>query len=63
MRVLWVTNFIPPMIAEKLGLPSIQKEGWVSGMLTKIVEDEENGIKLAIASPVPTDLSEGLLID
>ena len=63
MRVLWVTNFIPPMIAEKLGLPSIQKEGWVSGMLTKMLEDEENGIKLAIASPVPTDLSEGLLID
>ena len=63
MRVIWVTNFIPTMIAAKLGSHDNCKEGWVSGMLSKIVRDEENSVTLAIASPVSTDIEEGLIAE
>ena len=62
MRVLWVTNFIPSVFSEKLGLSDNRKEGWVSGMLDALcgIKDRE-GITLAIASPVPQQYPEGII--
>lgn len=61
MKVLWITNFIPTMIAKKLGSYDNCKEGWVSGMISKIVGDKETAITLAIASPVGNNVPEGLV--
>ena len=63
MRVLWVTNFIPTMIAKTLGSYDNCKEGWISGMLSKIVGDKENAPTLAIASPVEANVQEGLITE
>ncbi|MCR4650429.1 MAG: glycosyltransferase family 4 protein [Lachnospiraceae bacterium] len=59
MRVLWLCNLVPPMIAEKLNLPVSVKEGWITGTLQKIVEDyEEDGgleLEIGICFPVPSE--------
>lgn len=60
MRVLWITNFIPPLIADKLGLFGNNKEGWVAGLMNAILErQEETNIELSVASSVPANLIEG----
>ena len=60
MKVLWLTNFILPSIAEKLELPASVKEGWVVGMSEALkARKSENDIELAIASPVPANIEEG----
>ncbi len=62
MRVLWVTNLIPSVFSEKLGLIDNQKEGWVSGMLDALRGiKEREGITLAIASPVSKLYPEGII--
>lgn len=37
MRVLWVCNIILPVIAEELGMPVSNKEGWLSGLSSRIL--------------------------
>ena len=60
MRVLWLTNFILPYMAESLGLKASVKEGWVVGMSEAIKKRRsENDIELAVASPVPASFEEG----
>lgn len=61
MRVLWLCNMVPSMIAEKMNKEATVKEGWVTGTLQSILRDNhearKNGencpIELAIAYPVP----------
>ena len=53
MRVLWLCNFMLPVVAEHLGLEATNKEGWLSGLLSAIVNrTETNDITLAVAFPV-----------
>lgn len=53
MKVLWLCNIIPPIIAKKLNLPVSNKEGWISGLCDTVLKNsDENGISLFIASPV-----------
>ncbi|MCQ2519444.1 MAG: glycosyltransferase family 4 protein [Lachnospiraceae bacterium] len=61
MRVLWITNFIPPVIASKLGFAGNNKEGWVAGLMNSLTNRHETGteIELSVAAPVPEDLIEG----
>lgn len=57
MRVLWLCNFMLPMIAEKFHLGYTNKEGWVSGLASMVLERrEESGIELGIAFPAPEEL-------
>ncbi len=58
MRVLWICNIMLPMIAEQLhGEPS-NKEGWLSGLASVVLDRKrENGIELAAAFPMPEDLT------
>lgn len=52
MRVLWLCNIMLPMIAEKLHMESTVKEGWLTGTLTRLIEEGRDGdVTLAIAFP------------
>lgn len=53
MKVLWVCNIMPPAIAKRLNLPCSNREGWLSGLLDRVVmEQERSRIELGIAFPV-----------
>lgn len=52
MRVLWVCNIMLPIIAEYLGQEASNKEGWLSGLASVMLErGRENGIRLGVAFP------------
>ncbi|MCM1091192.1 MAG: glycosyltransferase family 4 protein [Butyrivibrio sp.] len=54
MRVLWLCNIMLPMIADKLHIEASNKEGWLSGLASVVLERQgENGIELAVAFPAP----------
>ncbi|MCQ2521876.1 MAG: glycosyltransferase family 4 protein [Lachnospiraceae bacterium] len=50
MRVLWVCNFIPPILAQSLSLKAGNKEGWVTGMMSTLLREEE--VTLGVTFPV-----------
>lgn len=53
MKVLWLSNFILPIIAEDMGEPCGNKEGWLVGLSQTILEKGcENGIELGICFPL-----------
>ena len=57
MRILWLCNFMLPMVAEYLGLEATNKEGWISGLAGEVLgRQHENEITLAVASPIPESL-------
>lgn len=57
MKVLWLCNIMLPLIAKSLGQRIVVKEGWLSGLSSKLIQDKENNnITLAICFPA----SEGL---
>ena len=33
MRILWICNQMPPVVAESLQLQPTNKEGWIAGIL------------------------------
>lgn len=52
MRILWVCNIMPPIIAKKLHMESSIKEGWISGLLAQMLDEaKEKNLHLAIAFP------------
>ncbi len=51
MRVLWVCNIMPPLVGEHLEKECSVKEGWISGILTRLAK-EKSEIELAICYPV-----------
>lgn len=62
MKILWLTNFILPDMAEALGLPGTNKEGWVVGMSRALkAHSKENGIELAIVAPVSSKFEQGAI--
>lgn len=53
MNILWVCNIMLPEIARKLELPYSNREGWLSAMLDKFLQEQHrNKITLGIAFPV-----------
>lgn len=53
MRILWLCNIIPPMIAEALKLPASNKEGWISGLLEEWRQHSADGdMELGICFPL-----------
>ena len=53
MRVLWLCNIMLPVVAEHLGMEATNKEGWLSGLSSVILERKSNNeIELAVAFPV-----------
>ena len=58
MRVLWVCNIMLPMVAEKLHMESNVKEGWITGILTRLIKEGKNsGITLGIAFPANENMA------
>lgn len=51
MRLLWVCNVLPQMVADQLNMPGSNKEGWITGALERLMVSPE-GMELAIAFPV-----------
>ena len=52
MKVLWLCNIMLPFIAKSLGYKAVVKEGWLSGLADKLIENQEqNNITLAICFP------------
>lgn len=57
MKILWLCNIIIPAIADKLGIESTNKEGWISGLFDRVLREQgENGIALSVAFPAPMDM-------
>ncbi len=59
MKILWICNTMLPIIAHKLGLGAGNKEGWLTGLCSTILENHtKNNIELHIA--FPTDNASGI---
>ncbi len=57
MKVLWVCNIMLPAIARQLGVSYSNREGWLSGLLDRVVQEQgHNRIELGIAFPTDEDL-------
>lgn len=55
MRVLWLCNIMLPAIAETLGMPYSNREGWLTGIYEKICREqtaESAAVELGICFPV-----------
>lgn len=58
MRVLWLCNIMLPMVAEKLHMESNVKEGWITGILSRLIKEGKNSnITLGIAFPTNENLA------
>ena len=56
MKVLWLCNIMLPVIAEYLNKECSNKEGWLTGLSTQILErQEENKIELGVCFPIAKD--------
>lgn len=51
MRILWVCNIVPPMIAKQLNIETTVKEGWIDASLRKLIEDSQRDIDMGICMP------------
>ena len=40
MKVLWLCNVMLPVIAQEYGLEASNKEGWLSGLLDVMMENQ-----------------------
>lgn len=57
MKVLWVCNIMLPTIARQLGVSYSSREGWLSGLLERVVQEQGwNRIELGIAFPVDEEM-------
>ena len=56
MKVLWICNIMPPIIGQYLGKECSVKEGWISGILMRMMKEKEE-VELGICYPV-ADVSE-----
>ena len=59
MKVLWVCNIMIPTIARQLGVSYSSREGWLSGLLDRVVQEQvSNRIELGIAFPVGEEMGD-----
>ncbi len=57
MKVLWVCNIMLPTIARQLGVSYSSREGWLSGLLERVVQEQgRNRIELGIAFPADEEM-------
>lgn len=57
MKVLWVCNIMPPTIARQLGVSYSNREGWLSGILDRVAQEQgRNRIELGIAFPAGEEM-------
>lgn len=51
MRILWLCNIMPPVVAEKMNKEASVKEGWIAGILGQLINDTSNDITLGLCAP------------
>ena len=51
MKILWLCNVIPPVIANQLNTETTVKEGWIDASLRRLLKDDNREIKLGICMP------------
>lgn len=56
MRILWVCNIMLPAIAEELGVEYSVREGWLSGILNRLLLEADAGVELGICFPAEGEL-------
>ncbi|MGN1148049.1 MAG: glycosyl transferase 4, partial [Lachnospiraceae bacterium] len=57
MKILWLCNIMLPVVAEHLHRETSNKEGWLTGLSTAILDrQEENEVELAVTFPVEREL-------
>ena len=52
MRILWLCNIVPPVVAEQLKIDTSVKEGWISGTLNRLISNNSPECELGICMPV-----------
>ncbi len=52
MRILWLCNIALPKIAEAMGMPASNKEGWLAGISETILKEKKQDITLGVCFPV-----------
>ena len=57
MRVLWVCNIMLPAVAVELGMEYSVREGWLSGILSRILRRAEADVELGICFPAQGELA------
>ena len=58
MRVLWICNIMPPVVARHLKREENVKEGWITGLMGQVIFHENiNEISLGICFPVEKELA------
>lgn len=55
MKILWLCNVVPPMIAKQLNIDTTVKEGWVDASLRKLVNDSNRELEMGICVPYEID--------
>jgi len=51
MKILWVCNVIPPVIAKQLNIDTTVKEGWIDASLRRMLSDKDRDISMSICVP------------
>ncbi|MBO4845243.1 MAG: glycosyltransferase family 4 protein [Lachnospiraceae bacterium] len=51
MKILWLCNVIPPVIAKQLNTETTVKEGWIDAALKRMLSDKDKDITLGICAP------------
>ncbi|MBO5292274.1 MAG: glycosyltransferase family 4 protein [Lachnospiraceae bacterium] len=52
MRILWLCNIMLPRIARALGRECSNKEGWLTGLSDRILQDTGNEMELGVCFPI-----------
>ena len=62
-KVLWVCNIMLPIIAREMELPYSNREGWLTGLVSQILQQKDQlGIELGICFPVDNKSNEKRVI-
>ncbi len=58
MKVLWLCNIIPPIVARKYNRNIEVKEGWISGLIDLFVADKSSELELALCVPAKASIQD-----
>ena len=62
MKILWLCNVIPPVIAKQLNMETTVKEGWVDASLRRLLKDDDRNMTIGFACPSP-DMDSSIKCD
>lgn len=55
MKILWLCNVVPPMVAKQLNIDTTVKEGWIDASLRKIMGEKDGSFEMGICVPRQID--------